>query len=257
MAYPISMKLSKLCLWAIAGTVVLTICTYFIRSFLIMPQFSQLRILVLGILILLSLCVALGCAVALEKGRMPQLMRTGIVSGAIALSGWIAMGFYNDGSAEGVWNTVLVWPTSWACLMMAIGLLLLPEPRSKWWIHLRRVTIALFVLLGATICLAVSFHPGDPVGGQIFPYDYEHYERVNQYEKIASKIGFVIGFLACGGALFVWLAVVFVKPATIEDSTTNHSSYWLTCPRCGSQQQAMTGSDTCNQCNLQIKVQLA
>ena len=88
-------------------------------------------------------------------------------------------------------------------------------------------------------------------------YDSEMWILTGDYEEIASKLGYVIGLLACGGALFVWLAAAFIKPIQDAASSIERTSYWLSCPRCGLQQQAKTGSDTCKQCNLQIKVHLA
>lgn len=251
------MKLSKLCLWAIAGTVVLTIGAYCLVLFL---PFNRVEIGIfvgVGICILLYLCVVLGCAVALEKGRLPRLMRSGIAVGAVALLGWIAMIIFEQYNIPLDWFVLLYWPTSWACLMMVLGLLLLPEPRAKWWIQLRRITIALFILLTVTICLLVTILFGNNVMDASITYDPAAEQRVRDYEDIASKFGFVIGLLACGGALFVWLATAFVKPARITASSIERTSYWLCCPRCGLEQQAMTGSDTCDQCNLQIKVELA
>lgn len=251
------MKLTKLCLWAIAGTVVLTIGAYCLVFFMPFNQ-SEIGIFVgVGIIILLYLCVALGCAVALEKGRSPRLMRSGIAIGAVALVGWIAMVIFEIYDLPLDWYVVLYWPTSWACLMMVIGLLLLPEPRSKWWMQLRRITIALFILLAVSICVAVTLQFGSEILSANITFDIVSYLIVQEYVKIISKFCFVIGLLACGGALFVWLAAAFVKPARDTASIIERTSYWLCCPRCGLQQQAMTGSDTCNQCNLQIKVELA
>ena len=184
-------------------------------------------------------------------------MRSGIVIGAISVVGWIVMDIYDEYSLEWVWFTFLIWPTNWACLMMIIGLLLFPEPRAKWWMQLRRITIALFIILAAIICIAIILHPSNDVLRSITTTDSRNWQRDQVYEELAAKIGWVIGLLANGGALFVWLAAAFLKPVAREALTTIHSSYWLSCPRCGLEQQAMTGSDNCDKCNLQIKVELA
>lgn len=251
------MKLTKLCLWAIAVTVVLTIGAYCLVLFLPFNQ-SEIGIFVgVGIFILLYLCVVLGCAVALEKGRLPRLMRSGIAVGAVALLGWIAMIIFEQYNIPMDWFVLLYWPTSWACLIMVIGLLLLPEPRAKWWMQLRRITIGLFIFLAAIICYAITFHPQEGLLALTGIYDSEMWILTGDYEEIASKLGYVIGLLACGGALFVWLAAAFVKPARNTALIIERTSYWLCCPRCGLQQQAMTGLDICDQCSLQIKVELA
>ena len=251
------MKLTKLCLWAIAGTVVLTIGTYCLVFFMPFNQ-SEIGIFVgVGICILLYLCVVLGCAVALEKGRLPRLMRSGIAVGAIALVGWIAMIVFEHYNLPLDWYLVLYWPTNWACLMMVVGLLLLPEPRAKWWILLRRITIGLFILLAAIICLAITLHPQEGLFVLSGIYDSDMWRLTRDFEEIAAKLGFVIGLLACTGALFVWLAAAFIKPTKDTELIIERTPYWLSCPRCGLEQQAMTGSDTCDQCNLQIKVELA
>ena len=91
MAYPISMKLTKLCMWAIAGTILLIIGTYVLAIFLPFYQATTRLLAVAEMLLLFYLCATLGCAVALEKGRYPRFMRSGIAAGAIALVGWIAM----------------------------------------------------------------------------------------------------------------------------------------------------------------------
>jgi len=249
------MKLTKLCLWAIAVTVVLTIGTYFLPWFLPLGQIEEWIFVGVGILILVYFCVALGCAVALEKGRLPRLMRSGIAIGAVALVGWISMIFFEMYDLPLDWYVVLYWPTSWACLIMVIGLLLLPEPRAKWWMQLRRITIALFILLALIICLAVTFHPRNNAWST-GTFNEVSWQQNRAYEEAAAKYGWVIGLLSCGGALFVWLAAAFIKPTQDAASNIERTSYWLSCPRCGLQQQAMTGSDTCKQCNLQIRVQL-
>ena len=251
------MKLSKLCLWAIAGTVVLIIGTYVLAILLPFYQFEVRQFVIAEIYRLFYLCAAFGCAVALEKGRLPRLMSSGIAVGAIALVGWIAENIYNDYSVEWVWYTILIWPTNWASLMMIVGLLLLPEPRAKWWMQLRRITIGLFALLAAIICYAITFHPREGLLALTGIYDSEMWLLTGGYEEIASKLGYVIGLLACGGALFVWLAAAFIKPKQDMESIIEITEYWLSCPRCGLQQQAMTGLDKCDQCSLQIRVQLA
>jgi hypothetical protein len=126
------------------------------------------QFLACGGLALLYLATALGCAVAMERGRAPMLMRSGIYAGAVSLAFFIAAVFLSNWTTWWVWQKAIVWPTAWACLMLLIGILLLPRGRGGWWTWLRRAAIALLSLLAAHICLSMTFYMVIDTGWWVF-----------------------------------------------------------------------------------------
>ncbi len=251
-AYAITMRLTKVLLWGIAGAVGLMLAAGVASWFFPLLRGDLEQLLGLGVLIVLFFCVALGCAAALERGRAPRLMRSGITIGAVALAGWISMIWFADYTTKLTWQKILTWPTTWACLMMVMGLVLMPRPRAAWWMWLRRVTIVLLCLLSLHICLATSFYPA---------FDYNvttptQWERIWRYGEIVYRIGGVLTFLAGAGVAFTFLVLAVPGFADAASREVQRVSYWLQCPRCRSEQQALTGEYSCRQCGLHIRVEL-
>ena len=112
-----------------------------------------------GIIVILFVTAALGCAIVMERGRAGRWMQSGVIASIIGGAGWTALFLLNDHITEWLWLVLLTWPTCWAGLMLVVGILLLPANREGWWRWLRRVTIMLTALLAAHICLATSLHP--------------------------------------------------------------------------------------------------
>ncbi len=191
------------------------------------------------------LIVAMCCAVALESGRAPRLMRSGIIAGAIALMGWyviVAMQPPWDRMVN--YQRVLIWPTCWAGVMMLMGLLLLPQPHQKWWVVMRRVTFVLLELFAALVAAAFTFYPGP--------------EQSNfEYEEAFGRIGGVLGLLAGGGVVFTFLAAWLPRFSGPVQSVTERRAYWLRCPRCQNEHDAVTGKHVCEECGLRIQVELS
>ena len=185
-------------------------------------------------------CVqALGCAVVAEHGRAVALMRSGIVAGAIALGGWLAVVFDVSGSDELLWTKVVTWPTTWASLILFVGVLRLPRVRVRWWRSLRIATIVLLELLAAHIALAVSFAP----------------EYGWRYQEMAFRFGAAIALLAAGGVVTTFITAWTLRLSGAVDSQRESVPFWLTCPRCGAEQEGVTEGYACSQCRLRIRVQ--
>lgn len=150
------MRLSRILLWGlllVAGAAALLGTASLFHPWLRPVQGALIQG---GVVTVLYLALALGCAAARERGRAAGLMLSGIIVGAIALVLWIAMTVLAGPSTEWLWAKGIVWPTAWACLMLLIGVLLLPRNRGGRWAFLRRTSIVLTSLLAAQICLAVT-----------------------------------------------------------------------------------------------------
>ncbi len=245
------MHLSRLLLWALAVAVVATFAATIagILNPIVMP--NAWKLLGSGVLAVVFLGVALGCALPLENGRAPRLMCSGIAMGIAALVGWVCAVWLADYMTIFVWQRVVTWPTTWACLMMLIGLLLLPKARRGWWMWLRRASIVLLALLAAHICLATTFYPD--YGWQATE---DQWEKVWRYETFAYRTGGVLALLAGGGVvvtfLVAWLPGLTGRPET----EVERLSYWVQCPRCKAEQQALTGTYACRDCRLQMRVEV-
>jgi hypothetical protein len=111
------------------------------------------------------MALALGCAVVMARGRARALMGSGMIFGAVAVAIYIAGLFLMGPIPSWVWEKAIVWPAIWACLMLVIGILLLPRDRGRWWRFLRRTAIVLTSFLAAHICLAVTCSRLDSLWG--------------------------------------------------------------------------------------------
>jgi hypothetical protein len=160
------MRLSKVLLWCLAGTVVLTIAVPVVVAFTPLAAWVDYRMIIfVGAYIVLFATIALGCAIVMERGRAVRWMRSGLIACVACGVGWPLFVFLSDWRTEELWFLVLVWPTCWAGLMLVVGILLLPRNRGGWWTSMRRVTIVLTSLLGVQICFSVAFYwIGDEFG---------------------------------------------------------------------------------------------
>jgi len=150
------MRLSRILLWGlliVAAATVLLVAGSFIHPWF-MP--AQEEIIQIGVVAVLYVALALGCAVVMERGRARALMGSGIAFGAIALGIFTVAIFLTGPVPSWVWEKAIVWPAVWACLVLVIGILLLPGDRGRWWKFLRRLAIVLTSFLAAHYCLAVT-----------------------------------------------------------------------------------------------------
>lgn len=239
------MRLTRLVLWGMVAAVGLTVLALVASLMfpLVMLQWEDL--LPTGIFVVLAHGVAFGCAVAREQGRAPRLMLSGIWAAAAALVACVVM-IWVEGAADfDELGVIVTWPTVWACLVMVIGLLIMPRARPGWWIWMRRASFVLLAVLAAHICLAVTFYPA--VG----------WEQRYEYEQIAQRIGGVVALLASGSIVAVFLGVWVPGLAPLPARAVEPRPYWLRCPRCHAEQRAVTGTSPCQRCGLRIRVEVS
>ena len=239
------MRLTQLVLWGMVAAVGLTVLALAASLMfpLVMLQWEDL--LPTGIFVVLAHGVAFGCAVAREQGRAPRLMLSGIWAAAAALVACVVM-IWVEGAADfDELGVIVTWPTVWACLVMVIGLLIMPRARPGWWIWMRRASFVLLAVLAAHICLAVTFYPA------------VNWEQRYEYEQIAQRIGGVVALLASGSIVAVFLGVWVPGLAPLPARAVEPRPYWLRCPRCHAEQRAVTGTSPCQRCGLRIRVEVS
>lgn len=239
------MRLSKLVLWAMVSTVGLTAATMG-TLWLLALQSALLATLATGVLVLCYLGVAFGCAVALERDRAPWLMVSGIVAGLVALIAWITeiWVFRMGGPIE----VVITWPAAWALLALAIGLLLLFKRRKGWWIALRRSSFVLLAVLAAQVCLTQTLSPGVLLERSVLAEP--------EYGRLAARLNGAMSLLAAGAVVTVLVGAWIPGLASSPEADSPRRRFWLQCPRCRHEQQALTGAGCCAGCGLRIRVEL-
>ncbi|HVP72545.1 MAG TPA: hypothetical protein VMS30_02325 [Phycisphaerales bacterium] len=248
------MRLSRLYLWTIAGTVAAGVAAL-ANEFLGIIYARDLGevLFVCMILTLGYAIVGLACATVYERGKSPGLMRSGMIVGLVALVGWFAALLVPPLREEFDTVRVVIWPTVWACLMMLVGVLLLLPMYDGWRWWLRGVTLCLLGAFGLFIAGAVTFYPYPPMVGS---WESAAWEQLQRYEEGAYQIGGAIALLA-GGALATTLiaGIMHAISGRAKQIATVRTPYWLRCPRCGRAQQAVTGEYHCTQCRLRTKVE--
>jgi len=242
------MRLSRILLWAIAITAGLTVI---LPVVLYQYPIGALRIesvVMAGVFLMIYLVCAMTCAAAMERGRWPLLMRSGILAGGIAMLVWLGII-----ATQPPGNFVLqvqrfnIWPTVWLGLMMLVAITLLPPARARWWILLRATTILALSLLALEVACAFAFYPD---------YNFNDWEGVYRYEEYAVRIGGVLALIA--GVLMFFTMLTAWIPHFLGDKVivAGRLPYWLRCPRCQREQSAHTGLHECQQCGLKVRVDI-
>lgn len=240
------MRLSRLYLWAMVATVGVTAAVVGILLFSRARRFDDA--LVTGLVALGYLAVGLGCAVALERGRAPRLMWSGIAAGTLALVAWLAV-LWVPSLDDDLMAVVIIWPAAWACLALAIGLLLLPGHRPGWWAALRRASFILLAVLAGEICLSFTFSPRILMRELVLP--------LHKYDEMVDRLTGALALLAGGAVVTVFVGAWIPGLAPSPAAESPGRRYWIRCPRCGAEQHVRTGPDSCARCGLGIRVELA
>jgi hypothetical protein len=241
------MRLSRILLWAIAVTAVLTIVAPLVLFYYPIGRLQLAVVVGAGILLLLYLVCAMTCAVAMESGRAPRLMRSGMIAGAIAIVSWLGLiAIEPDWPILLAVQRVIIWPSVWVCLMMLVALTLMPRPHQRWWLALRNVTIGALALVAIHIALAFTFYP-----------NADEWQTQREYEDAAVRVGGALAVLAAAMMIFTMLTAW--APRFLGDRVTHRPqlSYWLRCPRCEYEQSATTGAHACARCGLNVRVEVA
>jgi hypothetical protein len=243
------MRLSRVLLWGLVLTVVGTAIAVAIAVFFF-PMIRTELVLTTGIVLFVHLVGAIGCAVARERGRAPRLMLSGVFVAIGTAGAWIVLLWIQPVRNEEIWGRVLVWPSSWAWLMMLCGLLLLPEARQIWWLWLRRVAFILLVLLALHACLAITFHPD--AGSSVMSRS-----EVRRYEETAARLAGVLGLLAGVAIVATLVSVWMMYLIGRVPPPLRTYQFSFVCPRCECEQDADTGQHQCAECGLALKVTVA
>jgi hypothetical protein len=213
-----------------------------------------------ALIVLAYFVVGFGCAVALENGKRPRLMISGMIVGIVGLGCWMVYLWVDPFQWEYDVARLAVWPTVWACLMALIGLLLLPDRPLRWWRLMRLATIFLLLVFGVHVALAVTFYP-DRSGARL--NDLSRWD-VRLYEDVAFRFGGTLISLACASLAMTLIGLWIAKMRPIPPSIVERDSadgrervaYWLRCPRCGCEHEAKTGVHHCVRCGLRARVEL-
>ena len=177
--------------------------------------------------------IAIGCVLPAERGKLVWLMRAGLIAVAGSAVLWLA-------TVWTMWQGRWVYQvgstmTTFAVLVMLIGLLMLPRIHLRVAWLLRQLTIVLLLpCAGALVALIWSDPRSTP--------------------PIASETMTVLFVLcACSGAMAL-VTARWTDIDTGDEAELIRLPFAITCPRCGSRQTLHTGGDRCAACALRIKV---
>jgi hypothetical protein len=251
------MRLSRVYLWSIAAIVIAGVV-------MVINQFSGMVYLRFGGEIFVSLLLALAysviglvCAAVCENGKARIFMRSGMILGFIAIGCCIAMTFIPAMQMNYTPIRLFIWPTVWAALMMLVGVLLLLPMHDGWRRTLRSCAIILLSVLALYVAAGYTFYPGwsySPSG--VWNEDMWRMTRI--YEEVALRGGLVLVFLAAAAfASSVIIGVMTALSGRAVEANVVRKAYWLQCPRCGQEQEALTGEHHCTACKLRTKVVFA
>ena len=256
--YSVFVRLSRLYLWMIAGTVAAGVAVLGNEFFGIVYARGLGEMLFVCLILALGYAiVGLVCATVYERGKSPRLMRSGMIIGLVALVCWFAALLVPPLREEFATVRLVIWPTVWACLMMFVGVLLLLPMYDGWRWWLRVVAMCLLAAFALFIAGAVTLYPYPSLYMSSGEWDEAAWQRLWRYEQRAYQIGGAIALLA-GGALATTLVagVMHMISGRATQMATARTTYWLRCPRCGREQEALTGEYHCTQCRLRTKVEL-
>ena len=243
------MRPSRFFLWAMAVTIALMIAGTIITWYLpLLVPFEWQMIVAVGLLVLVYLVSGLVCAAAAERGRAPRLMWSGIITGAIALAGWLTiLGFIN--LLRGMWaQKMLIWPTAWAGFVVLLGLALLPRVHGLGPRVARGIAIALAAGLALSVAGAVALYP-----------DYNTFAlwtAEEKYDMIIARIIGVFSILTAAAYVLFFLSIWMHRLHGKVTPVTAAIPFWFECPRCGAAQDGVTGECCCHSCGLRVKVHL-
>ncbi len=249
------MRLARIHLWLLAIAVAasaLVLLNQVLGIFFL--RFSNEAIvvsLVVGGYAIVGLC----CAAVHDNGRLRRLMRLGMIMGVAGAACWIVM----IGMPEFFEVRMFLTTTLALCVLAGaiavIGLLNLFPLRTTVHRGMRFTAIVGALLLAAFIVGAIWFAPGS--ANSYATWNSADWQRYVEYEASAYRIGTGIAiFVGLLTAATIVVGVVDLLSARGRQSTLAPRPYWLRCPRCGCEQQAMTGAFQCATCRLRTKVEM-
>lgn len=261
--YDPPVRWSRVYLWAILSTVVAAIVLFLVQISNAV-YFRQIGELLAACAMAFGFAVlGLACAAACENGKSPMFMRSGMIAGAIALACWVALLFVpmlQMSARTSMWPLrVFIWPTVWAALMAFVGMLLLLPMYSGWRWGLRAFTILLLGAFALFIAAAYAFYPDVTYTQANGGWDESAWQRRMDYARVVEPIGAAMSILSAGavGVTLIVGLIGALTGRTAAAATSTPTPYWLTCPRCGCEQEARTGEHACVSCKLRTRIDFA
>ena len=247
------MRLSRHLLWALLVAIGLTILAPVLASLYPLQLPDAQTMFAIGLLIVVHVVLALGCAIPLERGLSRGWMRSGIIASVMSLLAWSLAILLRAKLPYLAGQRAAVWPTAWACLMMVVGLLLMPRSHGTLGRLLRAFAIVLCSLLGLAYCASVTFHPGYGSAS----WTPVQWEPIEQYENVTGRINLALVFLAAGAVTLTFLSLLATRDANSTSSVDKALPLSFDCPRCGHAQTGRTGGYRCESCGLSITVRIS
>lgn len=200
------------------------------------------QLLAATLIVMVHAVIALGPAVAIERGKAPPLMWVGIslaVTGALAWCGTI---WLRGDERLVVAGTAA---SSLAGVVMVAGVALSQSVNTRLGLAARVVTIGLTGLLAVSILVFVFFFAGE-VGWDA---------RTTLHQQASLRVVSALSVLAIAGLL----TTVLVPRLTMGTNAApgGPSTVHMTCPRCLCRQSLRLGGGTCERCGLHIKVEIS
>ena len=188
--------------------------------------------------------VALMCATVLEKRRLVHLMWTGIGASGAALLGWLVLIWFDRALAGRQEFNVARTAGTFTVLAVFIaecGLLSLPRFDRPAANRVRWTTVGVSILFAVTILNLIWL--------------FEWIERVIDEEIVVRGMGVLAILTACGTVVtpILWKMEAVRRAGSVE-SISLKVRVQITCPRCQTPQELMTGPGRCRACGLRIKV---
>ena len=199
-------------------------------------------ILIGGLVFLYSL-FSLGSARALEWGRLPRLMQSGLVASLISFSGCLLIilyGFRFSPEVIEFLSKLIATTTLWSMWCGLTGGLVKRKTRSR----------AYRVFRGATMILAGVW--ALLLDGMIWMERFQWPPAEDWLFLVLIALGGLTVLSATGSKLLIGLKLATGEvddPALIK-----RLSFDAICPRCEREQSLVTGGARCEECGLEIKV---
>lgn len=199
-------------------------------------------ILIVGLVFLFAY-FSLGSARALERGRLPRLMQSGLAASLISFSGCLLIilyGFRFSPEVIEFLSKLIATTALWSLWCGLTGGLVIRKTRSRSYRILRGTTMSLAgvwaLLLDGMIWRERFQWP--PVEDPLFVI------------LTAFFVLTLLGFITCKLILGMQLAA-----GNLDDpALVKRLAFDAICPRCAGEQSLVTGGAWCRECGLEIKV---
>jgi len=231
-------------------------------------------------------CIVLLGMLSLIRARATwwaRLRRTTLV-GIFVLGAYIALGvtlapmYAYEGFGQGDLLIVLVvalgsYPLAALCAIAVVAVFMLPRQERTSALVGRVAVLALLAGGAVAFVIMAVVRQSSTFEDRLTPHTYDvpvysfYYgsdaisiipglERW-EYEELVGRVGVLIGIAAASMFVVTVISAFFQPPAPPEDAPDSERlPYWLTCPRCGVEQDARTGAHLCSSCGLRVVIEV-